>query len=283
MNGSLYEELLTAADFDLVCREIYDYCGINITAKKKQMIEGRLRSRIRILGLRMFSEYCNFVFREGGYPDEFIHLIDSITTNKTEFFRERDHFSYLRSHALPNLLHGSNTPLNRPLSIWSAACSTGQEPYTLAIELAEFKRLHGHFDFQIFATDICTQVLETGKRAVYSVDVAEDIPPDLQKRYLLKSKDASRKLVRIAPEIRRLVRFNRLNLKDEDYGVRVKMDIIFCRNVIIYFDAATKEAILRRLALCLRKGGLLFLGHSESLHRMDIPVRPVASTIYARV
>ncbi len=282
-NGTLFKQKLNSSDFDLICSEVYDYCGINITPSKKQMVEGRLRSRIRILGLSTFTDYCDFVFRNGGLQDEFIHLVDSITTNKTDFFREPAHFSYLSNQFLPALLQEGKTPMHRPLYVWSSACSTGQEPYSLAMELAEFKRLYEDFDFRILATDISTQVLGICTRAVYSVDVAADIPAELQRRYLLKSKDRRSELVRIAPEIRRLIEFRRLNLKDQDYGVDRKMDIIFCRNVIIYFDGKTQEAILRRLSLCLRKGGLLFLGHSEAIHGMDLPVRPLAPTIYERI
>ncbi len=282
LNGSLFTQQLDLDDFDLIRGKVYDYCGINIVRTKKQMVEGRLRSRIRFLGLSSFSEYCKYVFFNGGSQEEFIHLVDAITTNKTEFFREPAHFDYLKNHLLPLLLRDSNFSVHRPLRIWSAACSTGQEPYSLAMYLTEFNRLEKQFDFQIFATDISTQVLEICKKAIYSMEVAEGIPADLQKRYLLKSKNLRSRLVRISPEIRKCVRFKRLNLNDRDYGVKGKMDIIFCRNVIIYFDAETQEAILRKLALCLKIGGYLFLGHSESIHGMDLPVLPVAPTIYVR-
>lgn len=280
--GSLFTQTLAPADFDRICSEVYEYCGINIAPTKQQMVEGRLRKRIRALGLSSFSEYCTSVFRKGEIQDEFIHLVDAITTNKTEFFREPAHFSFLKRQLLPALIQGSQ-PMIRPLRIWSSACSTGQEPYSLAMELAEFNRLQERFEFQVFATDICTQVLEIATRAVYSSEVAADIPPDLQNRYLLKSKKSGSGLVRIAPEIRKLVRFRRLNLKEHDYSIKGKMDIIFCRNVIIYFDNQTQETILRRLALCLRKGGYLFLGHSEAIHGMNLPVRQVAPTIYERI
>ncbi len=282
-NSSLYTQHLSSADFDILCNVIYDYCGINITHKKKQMVEGRLRSRLRTLGLGTYSDYCDFVFRNGGFDDEIVHLVDSITTNKTEFFREPAHFSYLGSHLLPSLLQEGRQPMLRTLKIWSAACSTGQEPYSLALQLADFKRIHAHIDFQVLATDICTQVLEVAARAVYSAEAAGDIPEELKKRYLLKSKNARSKQVRIAPEIRKFVRFKRLNLNDRDYGIKWKVDIIFCRNVIIYFDTMTQETILRRLIQCLRKGGLLFLGHSEAIHGMDLSVRPIAPTIYERI
>jgi len=279
---SLFTQQLSSADFGLICSQVYDYCGINISAAKKQMVEGRLRKRVRALGVGSFSEYCNHVFSGDAFQDEFIHLVDAITTNKTEFFREPAHFSYLTNELLPTI-HLGKQPLRRPLRVWSSACSTGQEPYSLAMELSEFKRLHDDFDFQVQATDISTQVLRIAIRAIYNDDLASDIPETYQKRYLLKSKDANRSLLRIGPKIRRLVRFGRLNLNDVKYGMKAKMDIIFCRNVIIYFDAKTQEAILRKLALCLRLGGYLFLGHSETIHGMDLPVRAIAPTIYERI
>jgi len=282
LNATLFNQQLDPADFDLIRGKVYDYCGINIVRTKKQMVEGRLRSRIRSLGLDSFTEYCKFVFLNGGSQEEFIHLVDAITTNKTEFFREPAHFSYIKNHLLPTLLNEGSFSKHRPLRVWSAASSTGEEPYSLAMEFAEFNRLQEQIEYQVFATDICTQVLEICKKAIYTVEVAAGIPTDLQKRYLLKSTDPRNRLVRITPEIRNQVRFKRLNLNDPDYGISSKMDIIFCRNVIIYFDTKTQEAILRKLALCLRKGGYLFLGHSESIHGMELPVVSVAPTIYVR-
>lgn len=279
---SLFTQQLGNADFELICSQVYDYCGINISAAKRQMVEGRLRKRVRALGMNSFAEYCDSVFSNDSFQGEFIHLVDAITTNKTEFFREPAHFSYLTNELLP-VLHLGKFPLRRPLRIWSSACSTGQEPYSLAMELAEFKRAHNDFDFRVQGTDICTQVLNIATRAIYSDDLATDIPADYQSRYLLRSKDASSKLMRIGPKIRRCVQFGRLNLNNSDYGLKAKMDIIFCRNVIIYFDARTQETILKRLALCLRKGGHLFLGHSETIHGMELPVRPIAPTIYERI
>ncbi len=282
-NGTLYTQRLASADFDLICREVYSYCGINIGEKKQQMIEGRLRSRVRHLGLDSFADYCKFVFSGDKPQDEFIHLVDAITTNKTEFFREPAHFTYLKKELLPSLLKGKNNPGIRPLQVWSAACSMGQEPYSLAMELTDFNRGQKLFSFKVLATDICTQVLQIATRAVYSDDIAAAIPQEMQKRYLLKSKNAASRLVRVVPEIRKTVTFGRLNLNDQSYGIKTKIDIIFCRNVIIYFDTKTQEAILRKLALCLRLGGYLFLGHSESTHGMDLPVRQVAPTIYERI
>jgi chemotaxis protein methyltransferase CheR len=282
---TLFNQKLKPVDFNLIRKEVYDYCGIKITPVKKQMVEGRLRRRLKALGMHSYDDYCDFVFRKRDQhdDDEFIHLVDAITTNKTEFFREPVHFSYLSSQVVPKFLKrasGGNTPVFR---IWSAACSTGQEPYSMAMELAEYARLQQTFLFQVYGTDICTKVLETAKKAVYNFDDAVSIPSGLKQRYLLKSKKSSSNLVRVVPELRKKVSLRRLNLKDRDFGVKGKMDVIFCRNVIIYFDTKTQEDILRRLALCLRKGGYLFLGHSESIHGMELPIKPVAPTIYERI
>jgi len=281
-NNALFSQKIKLADFNLIRKEVYDYCGIKITPVKKQMVEGRLRRRVKALGMSSYDQYCSFVFRNGAQQNEFIHLVDAITTNKTEFFREPTHFSYLANSLLPALIQQGRQPLPRPLRIWSSACSTGQEPYSLAMELVEFSRLRERFKFQVYATDICTKVLEAASRAVYSSEITASIPAEMKKRYLLKSRDPGSRLVRIAPEIRRLVNFRRLNLKDRDYGVKGKLDVIFCRNVIIYFDEMTQESILRKLISYLRKGGYLFMGHSESIHGMDLPVRQVIPTVYEK-
>ena len=182
---SLFNQTLSNADFELICSKVYDYCGISISAAKRQMVEGRLRKRVRALELPSFSDYCSAVFRNGAFQDEFIHLVDAITTNKTEFFREPAHFSYLTKQLLP-AVHQGHIPLRRPFRIWSSACSTGQEPYSLAMELTEYQRAHSDFDFQVLATDICTQVLQIATRAVYAIDIAADIPAEYQKSFSAK-------------------------------------------------------------------------------------------------
>jgi chemotaxis protein methyltransferase CheR len=259
---------------------IRDSCGITLPPAKKTMLEGRLRKRLRALCIESFERYCEYLFSSSGSQTEFIHMIDAVTTNKTDFFREPDHFDYLLERVLPELapLHGFGKKFN----VWSAACSTGEEPYTLAMVLSEFAGGCPGLNFSILATDVSTAVLEKARLGIYDHDRVIPIPMKLRKKYLLKSKEKDKGLVRIAPELRNSVRFRRLNFLEEEYGINEPMAIVFCRNVLIYFDRLTQEKLLNRLAQHLMSGGYLFVGHSESLHGMDLPLVQAATTIYRK-
>jgi chemotaxis protein methyltransferase CheR len=211
---------------------------------------------------------------------ELIHLIDVVTTNKTDFFREPGHFSYLVEKALPELTARGDG--GRPLLVWSAGCSTGEEPYTLAIVLSEYALSHPGFRFRILATDISTTVLAKAEMGVYSDDTVNPVLSALRRKYFMRSRDARSDRMRVVPELRRLVEFRRLNFMDDDFGIADKADAIFCRNVIIYFDRPTQERILRKLAHHLVPRGYMFVGHSETLHDMDLPLAPVAPALYRR-
>jgi chemotaxis protein methyltransferase CheR len=267
---------LTDKEFKRFAEFIHTECGIKLPPSKKTMLEARLQKRLRILGLNDFSIYAEQLFSPGGMERELIHLIDAVTTNTTDFFREPRHFEYMDDVLLPQWRSGNQ---GREFRIWSAGCSLGMEPYTLSIVLSEFATRCPDFRFSIMATDISTQVLEKAARGVYTEDQVRAVPDSLKRKYFLRSKDRSRGLVRVAPELRRTVTFRRLNFM-EDFGVKEKMDVVFCRNVIIYFDKSTQENLLRRLTDCLRSGGHLFIGHSESLAGMALPVQQTAPTIY---
>ena len=204
-------------------------------------------------------------------------MIDEVTTNKTDFFREPAHFKFLVDKALPELIRRK-----RSVTVWSAGCSTGEEPYTLAMVLKDYGDSIPGFGFLILATDISTAVLEKAQRAIYEEEKVIPVPAEFKRRYLLKSKDRARKVVRITPELRASVRFRRLNFMDNDFGFREPMDIIFCRNVIIYFDKPTQEKLLNRFCRHLAPGGYVFMGHSEALIDMKVPLVPVAPTVYRK-
>jgi chemotaxis protein methyltransferase CheR len=223
------------------------------------------------------------VFDAGGLAAEAIHLIDVVTTNKTEFFREPEHFRFLAGTAVPRLLSERRATNNQWLKVWSTASSIGAEPYTLAMVMHDLSRRLGRFRVSIVATDISTRVLETAAMAIYPEAMIAPVPLDLRKQYLLRSKDPAQGTVRLVPEIRRLVSFGRLNLMDETYPLDRDMDIIFCRNMLIYFDKPTQQAVLTRLCTHLRPGGFLFLGHSESLTGFGLPLNPVGSTVFRHV
>jgi chemotaxis protein methyltransferase CheR len=276
----LETDILSDKDFARLKDFIYTQCGIRITDAKKTMLQTRLHKRLRSLKMASFCRYCDYLFSDQGSEDELVEMINVVTTNKTDFFREPSHFDYLANSVLPRLT--SHGDFNRTIMVWSAGCSTGEEPYTLAMVLKEFIKDKRGFDFVVLATDISTKVLETAKTAIYDDRLITAIPEEFKKNYLLKSKNADKKVFRIAPELRRHVAFRRLNFMDENFGFREKMDIIFCRNVIIYFDKATQEKLLAKFCSNLSPSGYLFLGHSETLLGMDLPLQQLAPTVYRR-
>jgi len=281
MTSGIFSDKLTATDFGRLKGFIEDSCGIKLSENKKNMVEGRLRKRVKALGREGYKDYLKYVLDSPEGSTEQRHLIDAITTNKTDFFRENNHFETLSAKILPQLEAAYGLGSSEPLKVWSCASSTGEEPYTIAMVLAEYCGLGGRFN--IYATDINTTVLETARKAIYSEAKSKDIPYDLKRKYMLRSKNKDEKLVRFKPEIRSRVHFGRNNLKSEKYAIPAPVDIVFCRNVIIYFDTKTQEEILRKICACLKPGGFLFMGHSESIHGMTLPVKNYAPTIYVRV
>lgn len=271
---------LSKHEFSQLSAFIYKELGIKLPEKKLSMLSGRLSKRLRALNLPSFAAYRDFLFSPQGLEEEMVHLINAVTTNKTEFFREPKHFHYLTGTALPELQRLNTYGRHNSLRVWSAGCSTGEEAYTLAMVLNEFGTTQPGFQFDILATDISTRVLQVARRAVYPMERIEPIAPPLRKKYLLRSRNRKNPEVRIAPALREKVRFGRLNFMDEDFGLPQKVDIIFCRNVIIYFDKPTQEQLMRKFSRYVNHGGYLFLGHSESLHDYDTPFVQVAPTIY---
>ncbi len=257
--------------------------GIKLPQTKRTMVEGRLRKRVRLLGLADLADYGRLLFERGGLEQEYVHLIDCVSTNKTDFFREPSHFDFLTARAVPALLR-LHAARQAKLKIWSAACSIGAEAYTIAIvlqELANATRDSGNLNFSVLGTDISTQVLAAARTAIYPVSFVAPVPAPLQQRYLMRAKNPGQDTVRIVPELRRKVAFEHLNLMDETYPFDRDVDVIFCRNVLIYFDRQTQAAVLARLMGHLRPGGYLLLGHSESMAGSGVPgLRSVAPTIY---
>ncbi len=277
---SHHEDHLSTRDYQLLCRFIYDTAGIRLGPEKKTMLELRVKRRLRALHCLSYGDYCARLLA-GEAGGEVIHFLDVVTTNKTDFFREPAHFAFLAERGLDEMsARGA-----RPLLIWSAGCSSGEEPYTLAMLLSDYAAAHPGFAFSILATDLSTTVLDKAVRAIYPGPAVEPVPAPLRRRYLLRSRDRHSTDVRIVPELRRLVDFRRLNFMDEPYfpdEARVQADAIFCRNVLIYFDRPTQERILARLIRHLVPDGFLFVGHSETLHDMNLPVVPVAPAIYRK-
>lgn len=254
--------------------------GIRMPDTKRVMLESRLLKRLRHLGLPDFSSYIEFVFSEKGRSIELINMIDAVTTNKTDFFRESDHFDFLMENILPSLLAEASTV---PRRFWSAGCSTGEEPYTLAMVLEEFKERNPAFSWSIFASDLSTKVLDKAIEGVYTAEQAEPIPLFMKKKYLLRSKNRDEALVRIRPELRSRVNFARINFMDRSWPIEGLFDVVLCRNVIIYFDRNIQEGIIRRLLDKVKPEGWLILGHSESIAGMSLPMRSIAPTVYRKL
>lgn len=273
---------LSDSDLKRLSEFIYTYSGIKMSPEKKSLLEGRLKKRIRHLKIKSYSDYCDYVFSNEGMKNEIIHMVDSITTNKTDFFREPKHFEYITKILLPEMIkNNSSQDLN--LKIWCAACSSGEEPYTLAMVLSSFAEKRQGLDYAILASDISTNVLYKAIMGIYEEDRISPIPIFYKKKYLMRSKDSQKKQVRIIPELREKILFKRINLMEQSLPVIKTMDIIFCRNAIIYFDRKTQERVINNLCNHLRPGGYLFMGHSETLNGMRAPLENVGHTIYRKI
>lgn len=267
--------------FETVAEMIQDRVGIQIPPAKRTMVEGRLRKRMRELDIETLSEYGRHVFEQGHLAEEFVHIVDCVTTNKTDFFREPAHFDQLRDELIPMLRRNGITQAR--LKLWSAAASTGAEAYTLAMVLHDMAMAGHALDYAILGTDVSTEVLRVAADGIYPDDVLQAVPPHFRRRYVMNARNPSWKVGRIVPELRSRVHFKHLNLMNAQYPVDRDVDIIFCRNVLIYFDKDTQRAVLSRLATHLRPGGFLVVGHSESMAGAGVPgLTQVSSTIFGR-
>ncbi|MBE0579153.1 MAG: protein-glutamate O-methyltransferase [Devosia sp.] len=277
------DDHLSLRDFKRIADLIGEEVGIKLPPTKRLMVEGRLRKRVRALGLPNLEAYGTYLFQQDGLAAEWPFLINAVTTNKTDFFREPEHFDLLAERLVPDLIELRRAERKPLLKIWSAASSTGAEVYTLAMVLSDLLAQRQDFRFAILGTDISTSVLEQGVRAVYPAELIAPVPPAKQQRYLMHSrKPGIRPEVRIVPELRRLVRFARLNLMDATYPFDRDVDVIFLRNVLIYFDKADQEKVILRLVDHLRPGGYLILGHSESMIGTAVTMRQVAPAVFQK-
>lgn len=266
------EFVFTDADFERIRTLIHRHAGISLAPVKRDMVYSRLARRLRATGKASFTAYLDWLERSGG--DEWERFVNSLTTNLTSFFREEHHFPLLAEH-----LRRIGT--KREIRIWCSASSTGEEPYSLAMTVAETFSSPGHVS--IVASDIDTSVLETARRGVYPADRVEKLSPERLRRFFLRGTGAQEGMVSVRPELQRMIDFRRINLLDPNWSIKGPLDVIFCRNVMIYFDKPTQYKILSRFSPLLQEDGLLFAGHSESfLHAADI-FRSQGKTVYAPV
>ena len=268
-------------DFTRVSQFVREEYGINLTDAKKVMVETRLRKRLQHSNCDGYDAYVEHLFTDEGRRAELPRMIDLITTNTTDFFREPQHFSFLVERALPELR--TQRPSRRdPLRVWSAACSTGEEPYTLAMLLESFAEQNRSFDYEIVGTDLSSQALDVARQGIYSEEKVVTVPAALRRKYLRRGTGSYAGMVRMVPGLRQRVGLSRINLVNSRSASLGTFDIAFLRNVIIYFDRATKVSVVSQVVDRLRPGGLLFVGHSETLFGMQLPLRLVQPTVYRK-
>lgn len=262
----------------LVFREFIEgNLGIKMPPAKKVMLETRLGKRMRALKIPTYEDYCEYVFSKEGFEREVQQLVDVVTTNETDFFRENHHFDYLTEAVLPELIVKKGLS---ELNLWSVAASTGQESYTLAMVLETFMRTSKPFRYRILGTDISETVLRIAHAGIYTEHQAAKIPTRQKKEFCLCSKDPEEKTIRFKPEIREKIMFRKLNLMDSSYPINRKYQVIFCRNVFIYFDRTTQHDVLHCIHEHLAPGGFLFMGHSENIGAVDLPLKSVSAAVY---
>ena len=278
--NKIFNARMTDDDFDRLSNFVFQQSGIKMPPIKKIMLQSRLQKRLRELKILSFKKYADFVFSDEGQKNEIVHMLDAVSTNKTDFYREPVHFDFLRDKILPDFMEKERI---NTLKVWSAGCSSGEEPYTIAITLNEFKGEYPGFDYDILGTDISTKILQQANTAIYKEDRVNVVPLNIKKKYFLRSKNKENKTVRVVKLLRDKIRYQRLNFMDTSYNVADIFDVIFCRNVLIYFNRETQEQVLNRLCQKLKSGGYLFIGHSESILGMNLPLKQIKPTIYERI
>jgi chemotaxis protein methyltransferase CheR len=273
------EFAFTDRDFDYISQIVGERVGIDLPKTKRELIYGRLAKRLRKLGIKSFKEYCDRL--EQGDEEEFTNFINAITTNVTSFFRENHHFEFLRNTLLPGLIQKQQYSSQPRLRIWSAGCSSGREPYTIAMVLKETIPDLDRWDAKILATDLDSHILEVARKGVYSIDHLNEIPQESQKRWLKVGHGSNEGDFIIRNELKQLISFRQLNLLSS-WPMQGLFDFIFCRNVTIYFDTNNRMNIVNRFADQLVDDGHLFVGHSESLFGLTHRFKPVGHTIHLK-
>ncbi|MFH1716324.1 MAG: protein-glutamate O-methyltransferase [Planctomycetota bacterium] len=272
--------VLSEKDFRKISDLVYKHCGINLHDGKKELVRARLAKRLRNGNFKTFPEYMRYVM-EDKTGREFSMLIDSLSTNLTAFFREKQHFEFMRESFLPRLLERNRRDRNFRIRCWSAGCSSGEEPYSIAITLHEAVDKQGRWDIKVLATDISTSILEKAREGVYEQERVAPVPPLQKNKYLVLHQQDGQKVFEAGKILKDIVVFKYLNLQKE-WPLKGPLDFIFCRNVMIYFDKPTQQRLINRFWELLSPGGILFTGHSESLtgieHRFDY----IQPTIYMK-
>jgi chemotaxis protein methyltransferase CheR len=271
---------LSDALFRKFAKLVYEKAGISLSDAKHELVRSRLLKRLRVLHISTFEDYYHYLSERDASGDELVHMLDSISTNKTDFFREIQHFDFLAESVLPAIIERAHKTDLRRIRIWSAGCSSGEEPYTLAMVIRDI--VDGSWDTKILATDLSTRVLQTAYEGVYEEGRMAGVPAKYRTNCFEKERQSSGNVFRVKPDLRKMITFRRLNLMDPTYPFSGKFDVIFCRNVMIYFDKPTQEELVNKFHRYLATGGYLFIGHSESLTSLKTPFQFVRPTVYMR-
>lgn len=272
--------LISVKQFQVIASLAKEYWGLHLPERKMDLVSSRLQKFLAGSRYESVEEYLGHLTRDADDEDRLV-FFDILSTNVTSFFRERQHFDYLEREFYTPLNRGATALPGKRLRMWSAGCSTGCEPYTMAIHAAEHLRSIGSWDFKILATDLSNSAVATARAAVYPLSMVSSLDRSLVSRHFLRGRGAQAAMVRVREEIRARVSIARLNLMDE-WPMRGPLDVIFCRNVMIYFDRETRERLVHRFCELLRPGGVLAIGSSETLSGIDVPLRSVAPSTYVK-
>ena len=276
-----YDMEVTDQEFELFQRLIYNNCGINLTPAKKNLLQTRLMKRLKLRNCETFSQYYRYL-KNDPTGEEMIAMLNAISTNLTKFFREEEHFTYLNTTLLPELILKKRKGIERKLRVWCAGCSSGEEAYSLGITVLSHIETPLVWNIKILATDISTNILETAAEGVYEEEKMSDVPKDMLNSFFHKVGGQHNGYYKTKPLLRDIVTFRRLNLIEDNYPFKGKFDFIFCRNVMIYFDKKTQAGIVNRFYNYLEDDGYLFIGHSESLNGVKSPFKYIKPAVYKK-
>ena len=274
--------VLSDKEFELFRGLIYKTSGINLTSSKKELVKARLSKRLTKTGIGSFEQYYKFVTRHDKNGEELVHLLDSISTNKTDFFREAKHFDFLNTKLLPDLIQKKEKVKNKTIRVWCAASSSGEEPYTLAITILNHINPNDGWNIKILATDISTKILQRAIRGIYTIDSLKGISPAIVSAHFKRVVIDKLNCFQAKDHLKKTITFRRFNLMTPSFPFRNPFDFIFCRNVMIYFDTETQHKLILKFYNCLPKDGYLFIGHSETLARKTHGFKYTQPAVYQK-
>jgi chemotaxis protein methyltransferase CheR len=274
--------VLSNEEFELFRGLIYKTSGIHLTSSKKELVKARLSKRLVKTGIDSFEQYYNFVTKYDKNGEELVHLLDSISTNKTDFFREKNHFDFLNTKLLPELIEKKETAGIKTFRIWCAASSSGEEPYTLAITILNHINPNNGWDIKILATDISTKMLQEAIKGIYKQDSLKSISPEIVSAHFTRVVLDDADYFKAKDHLKKIITFRRFNLMTSTFPFKNPFDFIFCRNVMIYFDTDTQHRLILKFYDCLPEGGYLFVGHSETLAKKTHGFKYIQPAVYQK-